>query len=302
MIFFDELGRLGLGDGFAQFINRNHFAFLMEMTLGLLVGVQLKFRLPNIYRPVIWLMTGIMLVAVIMSQSRGGIFSVLGIGIFAIFLIVNSRSPAIATSDSKEVRSISTSGFLRSNKILLTLTCIVVFLSISVFMIAFVGGDPVVTRIERLQNEIQERPENRFRRLDIWKATLELIKTRPVAGSGFGAYPVAITPFDQSSGRMTLQQAHDEYLDLVANGGFVAFGMMMLFLVLVFRRASVQLNSKDPFRSAVCFGAILGIVGVLLHNTVDYGLRTTVNAFVFIVLIVACTARVTAPGRHGAVG
>jgi hypothetical protein len=36
-------------------------------------------------------------------------------------------------------------------------------------MIAFVGGDTVVSRFETIQGEIQENSENKIRRSEIWE-------------------------------------------------------------------------------------------------------------------------------------
>jgi hypothetical protein len=47
----------------------------------------------------------------------------------------------------------------------------------------------------------------------------------------------------------------------------------------------------DAFRHAACVGAVAGILSVAVHSLVEFGLHVTLNACVFIVLIVIATLR-----------
>jgi len=65
------------GIGYAQFVNKNHFALLMEMTLGLGVGIGL---LRSFNRDRMMIYVALMLpvwTALVLSNSRGGILSML---------------------------------------------------------------------------------------------------------------------------------------------------------------------------------------------------------------------------------
>src|SRR5438445_716751 len=63
------------GRGFGQFINKNHFAFLMEMSLGLslglLVGEVGRHRRTLVLLPIL----GLLWFALVSSNSRGGIIA-----------------------------------------------------------------------------------------------------------------------------------------------------------------------------------------------------------------------------------
>lgn len=63
--------------GFAQFINRNHFGYLAEMTLGLLLGLiagrgvpRGKLLIPLALLLPVW-------AALVLSNSRGGVLAML---------------------------------------------------------------------------------------------------------------------------------------------------------------------------------------------------------------------------------
>jgi O-antigen ligase len=160
-----------------------------------------------------------------------------------------------------------------------------------VFLIASIGGDAVVTRIEQIDREIGTVQQSRVNRAGIWESTLEMIRDRPLLGSGFGAYGAAITKYDNANGHFQLEQAHNDYLEILSNGGAVAGVLFLIFAIIVAARLIANLNSSDGFRRACCFGATVGIVGVAIHSFVDFGLHVLVNALVFIALIVIGTSK-----------
>ena len=106
-----------------------------------------------------------------------------------------------------------------------------------------------------------------------------------------GAYWIAVPAFHDAAGTMTPQEAHNDYLELLASGGLVGFALGAWFVVVVVMRTRQNLASPNQFRRAVCFGATIGIVGVAIHSLVDFGLHTIVNALVFTTLIVIATSK-----------
>lgn len=282
---------IGQNADYAQFINRNHFAFLMEMTLGLLIGLVLKAKLAQSLKLMCWLTIAIVCIVTIMANSRGAILSMTGLGLFAIFVHFSTRNKQTDNYVIKNSGKISINDRLKVFLLPIAVCCI--FVCVAVFTGAFVGGDPVATRIESIQNEVQENEDNKIQRSEIWQSTIELIKKNPVTGVGFGAYGMTITQYDHLSGNYSLQQSHNDYLEVLANGGIITFLLMLIFLVILFIRIRKQFASVSRLQKASCFGTTIGIVGVMLHSFVDFGLHTTINALVFIVLIVISTARLS---------
>ena len=87
--------------GYAQFINKNHFAFLMEMAMGLVMGVAFvpennKQRLPFFLSAllVIW-------AALVLSFSRGGLLAMVAQIVCAAFLLLNAKTAGRALEDSR---------------------------------------------------------------------------------------------------------------------------------------------------------------------------------------------------------
>ena len=281
--------------GYAQFINRNHFAFLMEMSVGLLMGILLKGRLSEGRRFAGWVATGILIFASISVNSRGGIMSLAGLTILAFFLHFLTKNNALfrrgggETGQTRKIRLAKTFAAAAGSALLV--------FGISVFIPAFVGGDAVASRMSRISQEMNLVESRGVSRADIWNSTWELIREKPITGSGFGAYGVAITRFDQTGGKFSLQQAHNDYLEILANGGVVTMLLVIVFAFLVLKKSLTAFGSGDHFRRSACFGALLGICGVFLHSVADFGLHVVGNALVFFVLIVIAVARIKPPRK-----
>jgi O-antigen ligase len=283
--------------GYAQFINRNHFAFLMEMSLGLVLGILIKGNLSEKFKFVGWVLSGLMIYSIIASTSRGGLISLAALSVFAVFVHIITRHNPPTANDERSGR-ISCIGKITVRKTLAAVGFCGLVLGVIMVTIAFVGGDAVVTRIEKLSGEVETVDNTRVNRNLIWNSTLDLIKDKPIFGSGFGGFAAAIPKFDASSGKFSLNQAHNDYLEILANGGIVGFTLFAGFGGLVVGRISKNLKARDPFIRSCCFGAAIGMFGVLIHSFVDFGLHIMINAMIFSVLVVIATARLErATGR-----
>ncbi len=277
------------GEGYGQFINRNHFAFLMEMTFGLALGLVVgggarRDRLLIYVAALIPLWTGLVL-----SNSRGGIGSLLSQILFVALMFGFVR--CYSTTEESEGWSARLARIGRSAAARLALVCCLA-LSMAVGIV-WMGGDPLANRMETLAEDLRlngQSERSGESRVEIWQATWQLIKAHPVTGAGFGAYSVAIPEHHDSSGEMVPREAHNDYLELLANGGIIAGLIGVWFLIALIRRVREEFRSRDVFRRAVCFGAMVGIFGVATHSLVDFGLHITFNAIVFLALVVIATA------------
>jgi O-antigen ligase len=158
--------------------------------------------------------------------------------------------------------------------------------------IVWVGGEQMVSRFETMPNEIAvENQESSYgvRRKEIWGATWRMIKEHPLAGVGLGGYWTAIPLYHNASGRMTPQQAHNDYLELLASGGVIGVLLCGWFVFLLIKFARVSLRSVDPFRRAASFGALAGLFGISIHSLVDFGLHIPINALICLVLVAIAT-------------
>jgi O-antigen ligase len=273
--------------GYGQFINRNHFAFLMEMSLGLILGLILGGGVKREQGLIYFSALLPLWTALVLCGSRGGLIAMLAQVIAAALLF----SVVVRKGNSTERHS-TVSRIVRSLPVRVTL--ILVLIAGIVFGTVWLGGDRLATRIEESRNELNTETSDLRQgvsRNEIWKASWELFKAHPVLGVGMGAYWAAIPAVHNASGTMTPQEAHNDYLELLASGGLVGLALGVWFAIVVFRRMRENLRSPNRFRRAACFGSAIGITGVAVHSLVDFGLHMIVNALVFTTLIVIATSK-----------
>ncbi|HKP46520.1 MAG TPA: O-antigen ligase family protein [Pyrinomonadaceae bacterium] len=277
---------LQVNQGYAQFINRNHFSFLMEMALGLSLGMILgrgvKKEQMLVYLAAllpIW-------TALVICGSRGGIVAMMAQVIVAAFLFSGLLQGRRSAESQHTVLRVLQSGPVRTGLFLVLVGAVV-------FGTLYLGGEQLATRIEQTRAEFSpDRDEMRLRveRNQTWSMTLKMFAAHPVLGVGMGAYWAQVPQFHDGSGVLTPQEAHNEYLELLASGGVVGLVIVAWFIVAVVRKTKTNLGSPNRLRRAVCLGAAIGIAGVVVHSLVDFGLHMMINALVFTTLIVFATS------------
>jgi O-antigen ligase len=270
------------GRSFGQFINRNHFALLLEMslglTLGLIVGEVGRHRRVLVLLP----MGALLWVALIYSNSRGGILASLSELLFLGVLLDPVRHLTKQRVGTGWRRFQNLAGGLAVRVFLMA--CLI---GLFAYGVSWVGGEPVVSNFQNAAADFsQQEMENNTNtsRKEIWSATWQMFRAHPLAGMGFSGYWIGITRYHHASGEITPQQAHNDYLELMASGGLIGVALVAWFGFSVMKRARQNLRSADPYRRAACLGALTGIFGVAVHSFVDFGLHMTINALVLFAL------------------
>jgi len=161
----------------------------------------------------------------------------------------------------------------------------------AVATVVFVGGDTLGGRLETVPFELDRQAADASSlRQSIWRATWEMIKDHPIAGVGFGGYAIAIPRYHLASGESTPQEAHNDYLELLASGGLIAFVICiwfgMSFVKAVRRRlAAENASSHSRYSRAARLGALAGLLTVSVHSLVDFGLHIPINAMIATALV-----------------
>lgn len=274
---------LSPGQGYGQFINPNHFALMMEMAFGLILGIVLG---GNNRREGLLVYGALLLVvwtALVLANSRGGLLSMMA-QIVAAGLLYTVVVPASKTKGRRQ----KALGLLRSLSARIVL--LVVLLSGVVVGTLWIGGDRLASRFEDLSGAVNPgETRSGGSRNEIWRATWKMFKANPITGVGFGGYWAAITEYHDASGSLTPQEAHNDYLELLASGGIVGAGLGGWFLLRLLRRIIRSLLSANRFHRGARYGAVIGIIGVLVHSLFDFGLHMLVNSLVFAALVVIAT-------------
>jgi O-antigen ligase len=263
--------------GYGQFINKNHFAYLMEMAFGLVIGLALA---AGIKRERLLIYVALLLpiwTALVLSNSRGGILAML-VQIVSAALLLGSRRQATV----------------------LRAALLVVLVAGVLFGTLWLGGDRLASNFENATSELNAAETNMragVSRNEIWRATLKMFAAHPITGVGLGGYWIGITAYHDASGLMTPQEAHNDYLELLSSGGLVGLAIGVWFALMLIRAVRANLAIDTGYIRALRFGAILGITGVAAHSLVDFGLHIMVNAIVFVSLIMIATVGAALRGR-----
>jgi O-antigen ligase len=112
-----------------------------------------------------------------------------------------------------------------------------------------------------------------------------MARAHPLFGAGLGGYWAEIPLYHHASGILTPQQAHNDYLELLASGGLIAIGLFLWFAVALWRTSRNALSKFTGIQRVYAVGAIIGIAGVAVHSLVDFGLHITSNALIFVMLL-----------------
>jgi O-antigen ligase len=288
------------GIGYAQIISRNQFAFMMEIAFGLALGMIFQ-RGGRFERSLLYLSLALPIAAaLILANSRGGIFTMMCQVLFLAALVVPK-----SLGGRGEERAHETGMPGRGRRFLYTmaarvlLTC--ALLAVVTMGVIWVGGERVVSNLSTVTEEL--KPEDDLarwntRRVDIWRATWSMIKDHPIVGVGFGGYFTAIPRYHDASGAYTPQQAHNDYLEILASGGVIGFAIFIWFTIVLVRRLRKRMLEAESFGRAACFGAMTGLVGVAVHSMFDFGLHLTINGALCVALIVIGTAQIQRGGER----
>ena len=97
-------------------------------------------------------------------------------------------------------------------------------------------------------------------RVEAARASFQMIHDRPWTGFGLGAWPVVYPRYASFDPGVFLNQAHNDWLQWAAEGGLPFMLLMVVFAVLVWKRAMPSIYG-------------LGTVAFLLHALVDYPMQ-----------------------------
>jgi O-antigen ligase len=266
--------QLSQSTAFGPFINRHHFAGYMELAIALPLGLLFSGAIESYKRPIYAFVAMMMGVALIMTNSRGGIISLAA----EILFLAVVAGPGLLKGERRPRAQRIRSALLRAG---LAFGLIFVLIGGTIA----VGGQDVFTRLLGTANA----DDPTTGRAHFWSVTLDVIKAYPVVGSGLGSFSVIYTKYDSRNGFYRLEQAHNDYLQTLADGGILGGILGLAFLIVLFGRGFAVRETEDKFRRGVATGALAGCFAVLIHSFFDFTLHTTSNALLFLILAALAT-------------
>lgn len=143
--------------------------------------------------------------------------------------------------------------------------CIVILLIISPRLVS-----------ERFSSIFTREDINIRQRLDLWDNTIEIVKERPIIGTGLGTFTEAyrdkypdLVPL-RGEGARTIRHAHSLYLQILAETGILG---LVIFISMVFVGFvySVRnfIKERNKFIKSIRYGSLLGITAFLIYSITD---------------------------------
>ncbi|MFZ0064133.1 MAG: O-antigen ligase family protein [Pyrinomonadaceae bacterium] len=277
---------LAQSTAFGPFINRHHFAGYMELTMALPLGMLFSGSLEKDKRFAYIFAAVLMGVALVMTNSRGGVISLVA---EILFLLVVSGFRKRKKHEVQEKSHRVKRAALRA--------AMALGLIVALFAgVVLLGGEQALSRFAGTVNS--EDPTTG--RAHFWNVTLDIIKAHPIVGTGLGAFPTVYTRYDSRNGAFRLEQVHNDYLQILSDGGIIGAALGLFFVVMLFRYGFARRESPDDYRGGVALGALAGCFAVLVHSFFDFTLHTTANALLFLVLAALATmnGRVEQPSKR----
>jgi O-antigen ligase len=265
---------------FGPFFNRDHFAGYMELLIAIPVALIVTGYIRGEKRLVYGIAAMFMGVAAIFTLSRGGMISIFAEMIFiaAMNFRRNQMKPKMKTGDSAPGKARMATGLAAVGAILAAIVTGVIWMGAEPVINRIATGDPNSSDLSKAQTFYNIRGE-------IWENTWTMICDNPLTGVGLGAYEIAYPIYTRENGTHGMTaEAHNDYLQVLADAGVIGAIIALWFLVAVFRAIARGVRSTDPLVAAISLGGGAGIFGMLVHSVFDFNLHLPSHAIVFLFL------------------
>ena len=255
------------GTMFGPYVDRDHFAGLMEMLLPVAIfytaGRHGRFSL----EASVWRVSAIALAfaSLLLSGSRGG-FLALSVEI-AIASLVLRRAAARAGQKRR----------------LATAAAFVLVTGVALF--AYVDPGWVAKKLGSVAYVDRTWTEWTGDRKKMAGDGLRMWRDHPVLGVGLGDFETAYPRYQSFPSDLWIDHAHNDYVEAAAETGLVGAALILaalaLFFYLAFRNVTHLFGSNAGW---VRLGAAIGCCGLLVHSLGDFNLHIPANAAWFAVL------------------
>ena len=258
------------------FVNRNHLAGMLEMTLAVGVGLMIAqlddpgrrswkqfardaARVVLSRKGPLRILLVVMVIALVMTRSRMG-----NTAFFASLLVAGGIALLLSRHATR-----STVIFIAS------------LVVIDVFIVgAWFGVDRTIQRIEQTTaGDVRER-------VDPAIYAVRILDDYPWFGTGGGTFYNAFPRYRGADIQPYYDHVHNDYMQIATDTGFPGLLMLGAIVLLSYFAAVLALSRRrDPLARGVAFGVVMGVTALAIHSTVDFNLQIPANAFLFCVLL-----------------
>ena len=241
---------------YGPYVNRNHFAGFVELTLPMGLALMAFRGLRRDVLPLMTLFTIVPLGALVLSGSRGGLIGfALEIGILG--WIMRKRKA------------------LRSGRVAAVAGVTIAAL----FFVAWVGASRAIQRLSALKS-----PEVTVgRRISMDRGAAHIFLDHLFKGCGLGTIVAVYPRYETDYDGRRVDHVHNDYLETLAETGLLGGLCGAAFFWFLYREARKNLAAEQGrFSLGLHVGAIMAVGGLMLHSLVDFNLQLPANALLFL--------------------
>ncbi len=259
---------------YGPYPNHNHYAGLMEMLTPMLLVFCLTRYARGRVRTVAAAGAALMAGTIFFSGSRGGMVAFAAeLILLGVFVLRMQKRPRLALG-------------------------LGVFAVLMVALLAWIGGVELSKRVGTISIEARHELSGGLR-WTVDKDGLRMFVHKPVLGYGLATFRVVYPQFRHFYSTVTVNEAHNDYLQLLVETGVLGFAALLWFLYLLFRNAFRTIADwPDDINGAVSLACLLGCTGILVHGFVDFNLQVPANAAWFYVLATIAASPYTLESRR----
>ena len=246
------------GEPFGPFVNRNHFAGFLELTLPTGLALMAFRAVRRDLFLFTMLLTLVPISSIVLAGSRGGLVGfAFEIGIL-VLLARNSRARSASST-----RRIALGAFALA----------------ALALITWVGAGRAIERFSRASPH--ELSSNR--RVSMFRGAAHIFLNHPIKGCGLGTLVDVFPAYETAYDGKLIDHVHNDYIEGLAETGFLGGLCGLAFLWILFREARKNLAAdQGHFSRALHVGALTAVCGLLVHSLVDFNLHIPSNALFFL--------------------
>ena len=253
LYWFRELKYGGIP--FGPYVNRNHFAGLMELLIPPGLAIQILGAERRDQLPLLTLFTLLPIGALFLSASRGGIIGLVVEVVFLVIVIVARRRE----------KSVLVAGAL--------------ILALAAILVSWLGIGRALDRFA----SYKKLEASEGRRAEMLHDSLRIYRDHPILGTGVGTLQEVFPLYETVYDGLVVNHSHNDYAEALAETGSIGGLCGLAFLVLLFWKSWKILKVEaDPQSFAYHTGALVACLGLLVHAGVDFNFHIPSNALIFL--------------------
>ena len=276
LYWFREL-RYG-GIPFGPYVNRNHFAGLVELIIPMGLSILLLRADDRDRMSLLMVLTLMPIGALFLSASRGGIAAFfLEVGLVVILALLRGHG---------------------RNQFVIGAT----LLLLASGFVFWLGAGRALARFEAYQKlDVSEA-----RRAEMLRDSWRIFMDHPLAGTGLGTLEAVFPRYETLYDGSIVNHTHNDYVEALAESGLIGGAIGICFLAFFFRMAWARIReAKNRLELALHIGALSACCGLLAHSLVDFNLHIPSNALLFLIqagLATSATSTRAVPRSQGHAG